>query len=59
MGVDKEEEYISIAKQRIEEFYTGTLKIRPLGKPVYEPTGREKISQIPPEWQEKNNGNGK
>lgn len=55
-GVDKEQEYITIAKQRIEDFYTGKLKYRPLGKPVYEPTGREKISKIPPEWKE--NGNG-
>jgi DNA modification methylase len=55
-GVDKEQEYITIAKQRIEDFYTGKLKIRPLGKPVYEPTGKEKVSQIPCEW--KQNGNG-
>ncbi|MBI3788124.1 MAG: site-specific DNA-methyltransferase [Ignavibacteriales bacterium] len=55
-GVDKEKEYISIAKQRIEDFYTGKLKIRPIGKPVHEPTGKEKVSQIPQEW--KQNGNG-
>jgi adenine-specific DNA-methyltransferase len=55
-GVDKEQEYIKTAKQRIEDFYTGKLKIRPLGKPVFEPTGREKVSQIPAEW--KDNGNG-
>lgn len=55
-GVDKEQDYIEIAKQRIADFYTGKLKIRPLGKPVYEPTGREKVSQIPPEWRQ--NGNG-
>ncbi len=54
-GVDKEQEYVTIAKQRIEDFYTGKLKIRPLGKPVFEPTGKEKVSQIPPEWK---NGNG-
>lgn len=50
IGVDKEPEYISIAEHRIEDFYSGKLKIRPLGKPVYEPTGREKVSQIPLEW---------
>ena len=55
-GVDKEQEYIKTARQRIEDFYTGKLKIRPLGKPVFEPTGREKVSQIPAEW--KDNGNG-
>jgi adenine-specific DNA-methyltransferase len=49
-GVDKEHEYITVAKQRIEDFYTGKLKIRPLGKPVFEPTGKEKVSQIPTEW---------
>lgn len=56
IGIDKEQEYINTAKQRIEDFYTGKLKIRPLGKPVFEPTGKEKVSQIPPEWKE--NGNG-
>jgi len=52
MGIDKETEYIFIAKQRIKDFYNGRLKIRPMGKPVYEPTGREKVSQIPSEWKQ-------
>lgn len=52
IGVDKELQYIEIAKERIENFYAGNLKIRPLGKPVFEPTGREKVSQIPTEWQQ-------
>jgi adenine-specific DNA-methyltransferase len=50
MGVDREQDYISIAGKRIKEFYAGTLKIRPLGKPVHKPTGREKVSQMPLEW---------
>jgi len=58
IGVDKEQKYISIAKERIEDFYTGKLKIRPLGKPVFEPTGKEKVSQIPPEWKNRENSNG-
>jgi DNA modification methylase len=49
-GVDKELQYIEITKERIKKFYDGTLKIRPLGKPVYQPTGREKVSQIPLIW---------
>ncbi|MEK6737318.1 MAG: DNA methyltransferase [Planctomycetota bacterium] len=32
-------------------FKKHALKMRPLGKPIFEPTGREKISQIPVEWQ--------
>jgi DNA modification methylase len=50
IGVDKEIKYISIAKGRIDDFYAGRLRTRPMGKPVYEPTGREKVSQIPLEW---------
>jgi len=49
-GCDKESRYIEIAKERIKAFFEGKLKIRPLGKEVYTPTGREKVSQIPDEW---------
>lgn len=55
-GADKEKEYIAVTEQRIEDYYTGKLKIRPLGKPVFEPTGKEKVSQIPGEWKENRNG---
>ena len=43
---------MSDAKQRLQAFYDGTLKIRPMGKPVYQPTGREKVAQRPPEWEQ-------
>ncbi|MCI0487752.1 MAG: site-specific DNA-methyltransferase [Blastocatellia bacterium] len=49
-GCEKEEEYVQIARQRIADLYTGKLRYRPLGKPIYQPTGREKVSQIPIEW---------
>jgi DNA modification methylase len=52
IGCDKEAQYIEIAQQRIVDFFTGKLKIRPLGKPVYRSSGREKIAQIPVEWRE-------
>ena len=52
IGVDKETEYIKITKQRISDFYSGKLKIRPLGKPLYKPTGKEKVSQVPLEWKD-------
>ncbi len=52
-GCEKDAEYVNIAKQRIADFCTGTLPYRPLGKPVFQPTGREKVSQIPAEWQTK------
>ena len=50
IGCDKEANYISVAKERIADFFNGTLKKRPLGQPVYVATGREKVAQIPNEW---------
>lgn len=52
IGCDKEAQYIAITKQRIADLYRGNLKVRPLCKPVYQPTGREKISRIPDEWKQ-------
>jgi len=37
MGCEKEEKYVNISKQRIIDYYNGTLGYRPLGKPVYQP----------------------
>jgi adenine-specific DNA-methyltransferase len=52
MGCEKEPEYVEIARQRLLDYFNGTLRYRPLGKPIYQPTGREKVSQIPEEWRE-------
>lgn len=49
-GSEKEESYINITRERINSYENGSLKIRPIGKSVYTPTGKEKISQIPSEW---------
>lgn len=53
IGSEKEREYIEIAHQRLVSYFNGTLPYRTLGKPVYQPTGKEKISKIPNEWKEK------
>ncbi|HIK25647.1 MAG: site-specific DNA-methyltransferase [Thermosynechococcus sp. Uc] len=52
MGCEREITYVEIARQRIQEYYSGTLRYRPMGKPVYQPTGKEKVCQIPEEWKE-------
>lgn len=52
MGCEKEVAYVEIARRRILDYFNGTLRYRPLGKPVYQPTGKEKVSQIPEEWRE-------
>lgn len=50
MGSEKEPEYVALARERLTAYYSGALKLRPIGKPVYTPTGREKVAQIPEEW---------
>ena len=50
IGCEKEQAYIEIAKSRVEQLALGTLPYRPLGKPVHKPTGKEKVSQRPIEW---------
>ena len=50
MMVEKQAQYVAIARERITAFQNGTLKIRPLGKPIYQPTGREKVASVPDAW---------
>lgn len=52
VGCDREPVYIETAKDRIQAFYEGRLKIRPLGTALHQPSGREKVSQIPDEWKD-------
>jgi DNA modification methylase len=56
VGVERDKEYVSISKERIYQLYNGTLKTRPLGRPVHKPSGREKVAQVPLEWKQRNNG---
>ena len=37
-GCDIVPEYADIARERIDRFYAGTLRTRPMGKPIYDPT---------------------
>lgn len=50
VGCEQSDEYNLIARQRIADFAAGSLRYRPLGKPVHQPSGREKVSQVPKEW---------
>lgn len=50
MIIDRDPNYIKISEDRVTAFQNGTLKIRPIGKPIYKPSGREKVSQVPIEW---------
>jgi len=37
VGIDKENEYIKIAEERLNKFEKGELKIREIGTPISEP----------------------
>jgi DNA modification methylase len=52
IGIDRDRGYLAEARRRIEMLAAGTLPYRPLGKPVYVPTGKDSVSQIPKEWVE-------
>jgi len=52
MGCEKEPNYVETALERITAYYNGTLKTRPIDRPVHQPTGRERVAQVPPEWLE-------
>jgi DNA modification methylase len=50
IGCEKEQQYISIAMERVEQLESGALPYRTLGKIIHQPTGKEKVSQRPIEW---------
>ncbi len=50
VGSEKEPAYAAIAHQRLRDYFAGILSTRPMGLPLHQPTGREKVSQIPDEW---------
>lgn len=50
VSIEQLPEYQSIALDRFQQLQDGTLRYRPIGKPVHEPTGHEKVAQVPKEW---------
>ena len=50
VGVDNHEEYVGIARRRIDALQDGTLRRRMLGTLKHHPSGREKVAQRPFEW---------
>ncbi|PIZ01100.1 site-specific DNA-methyltransferase [bacterium (Candidatus Gribaldobacteria) CG_4_10_14_0_8_um_filter_33_9] len=51
-GADIMKEYIDIAKERVEQAIDGSLKRRPLGKPVYNSNGNNSLERTPAEFLE-------
>jgi adenine-specific DNA-methyltransferase len=50
VGIDKDPSFLKIARDRIESLRNGTLKTRPLGKPVCQPNPNDKVAKLPTEW---------
>jgi len=50
MIIDRDQDFLTIAEARVSALQNGTLKLRPLGRPIHQPSGREKITQVPQEW---------
>lgn len=50
IGIDKEQEYCEITLERVKALERDCLKLRPIGKKIHEPSAKDKIAQIPPEW---------
>lgn len=57
IGIEKEESYCKIAKQRIKDFNEGKLKFRPINKPIHKPASNDKVAQLPKAWLELTNSN--
>lgn len=50
VGIEKEKKYVEITKQRINKLFDGTLKLRPITKPIHKPSPKDKVASIPHEW---------
>lgn len=57
MGIEREKSYCKIAEKRIKDLRNGSLKFRPIDKPIHIPSANDKVAQIPKTWAA--NGDGK
>jgi DNA modification methylase len=53
VSIEQNSEYCEITKERLRLLENGLLPLRRLGKPVHQPTGREKVAKFPVEWEKK------
>lgn len=56
-GSDIMPEYVDIAKERVLLAKQGSLKRRPMGKPVYQPNDNLSLAKLPKEFEKIRNGN--
>ena len=49
-GADIDARYLEIARERVQQAWAGTLRVRPLNKPLYRPDTRSAVARVPEEW---------
>jgi len=47
IGAELVGDYVKVARERVKAAHAGTLRTRPIERPVYQPNGREKVAQAP------------
>lgn len=50
IGIDQNEKFLQLARRRVGDFRRGTLKFRPIGRPIHRPNPTDKVAMRPPEW---------
>lgn len=50
VGFEKEQKYINIGRQRIEDLKDGKLKVRPMTQPIHVPSPKDKVATYPLDW---------
>jgi adenine-specific DNA-methyltransferase len=50
IGIDKDREYIHLAKRRLRMQQRGKLATRPCGRPIRRPKPDERVATVPQEW---------
>lgn len=50
VGAELDPSYVETARARLTAAQNGTIKIRPIGKPIHTPGPNDKVAQVPSEW---------
>ena len=51
IGIEKEESYCQIARDRLVKLRHGELKTRPITQPIHVPSANDKVAKVPANWQ--------
>jgi DNA modification methylase len=53
LGSEKELDFYKVALQRLDALHKGTIRLRPIERPVYVSSANEKVARVPDEWRRK------